>query len=255
MVTHVLVVTLLEPLKDQLEVLLLGLVVRSPKGQAFRPIPSLAGFTALKTLTLDTKSIPPPKFDVLAASKIAGNSDQAPDKMKELEETFTENSKGFLVDILPRRSLESLQIGVESGTLDGPLCELAWRSKLGEFPKLKYVRMIGNVYHDLTAFCKEPDQEGRYHNLERYVPEKHRSKARVAVCGDSRMMEVETRSFFQQAGVVLDRLAVTWRASAGEDGHLNNGLMVVFTRPCVGGCKIKKCQDPKQWYNRPPVDH
>lgn len=230
-----LVVTLLEPLKDQLEVLYLTLPgCQYPRnGQVFRPIRSLAGFTALKILSLGSNSIAP----------------------REVEKTFTENSKGFLVDILPRRSLGVLEIlGVKSGALNGPLRELAGRSLLGEFPNLKYVRVLGDTHYYLKDGWKETKQAGRYHDLERLVPEKFRDKAQVRASREGHEMEGETRSLFQKAGVLFITVVVCWDPEEGGDGARNEGFVIINVQACRGGCGNKRCEDPENRQNRSPAE-
>lgn len=210
-----LVVTLLEPLKNQLEILYLTLPgCQYPRnGQVFRPIPSLAGFTALKILTLGSNSIAP----------------------REVEKTFTENSKGFLVDILPRSSLKILEIvSVKSGALNGPLREFAGRSQLGEFPNLQYVKVLGDTQYYLKYGWKETKQAGRYHNLERLVPEKFLDKAQVRASREGHEMEVETRPLFQKAGVLFTTVIVYWDPEEGGDGARNEGLVAINVQPCRG---------------------
>lgn len=234
-------VTILEPLKEQLKVLRLdfrGYPDPVSGLAAFRPIPSLAGFTALKSLILGRLSIAPPVFDHAAARN---KTDEEKDRLKK---AFIENTKDFLVNFLPCGSLAFLQIdGIVEG-LDHPMCELARRASLGGVPNLAHVRMRGKYeyalhQHKLGGYC----QAGRYHDLQRFVPEKYRGRARVAQAGSHPMMETETRPLFRQAGVLFERLAVKWDVSAEKDSELSDGLMQVYAQPCVGVCGTPECDN------------
>lgn len=218
-------VTLLEPLKQQLEVLELDF--RQYPGSrtslcAFRPISSLAAFTALKKLSLGHLSIMPLEYYSAAA-------DAMPERERwQLRELFR-LSKDFLVKLLPCRSLESLELDNNDDVLDYHIVELARRTSLGEFPNLRHVRLRPDIVNDNRSRHMRRRYVKQDHALHRLVPERYWKKSYFVSSG-GRIMESEVRPLFRKAGVLFERTVVRWYARAKEDSDPVDGLVEVYTQ-------------------------
>lgn len=217
-------VTLLEPLKQQLEVLELNFR-NYPKSQtglgAFRPILPLTAFTALKTLKLGHLSIMPPQFNSAAADNMTE------EKARRLREIFIERTKDFLVRLLPCRSLEFLEIDGIDDVLDHPIVELARRTNLGEFPNLRHVRLRPQLVNNERFKLVGKSYVGLDHALHRLVPERHWGRS-YSVSSGGLMMESEVRPLFRQAGVLFERTVVRWHALVEKDSEPVDGLIEVY---------------------------
>lgn len=216
-------VTLLEPLKQQLEVLELDFR-EYPESQtslcAFRPISSLAAFTALKRLSLGYLSIMPPEYYPAAA-------DAMPERERgQLRELFRE-PKDFLVKLLPCRSLESLELDDNDDVFDYHIVELARRTNLGEFPNLRHVRLRPEIVNDNRSRLMRRSYVEQDHALHRLVPERYWKKSYFVSSGGP-IMESEVRPLFQKAGVLFERTVVRWYARAKEDSEPVDGLVEVY---------------------------
>ncbi|POS76526.1 hypothetical protein DHEL01_v205069 [Diaporthe helianthi] len=237
------VVNLLEPLKDQLEVLeldLSGNTLRRPGVARFRRISSLEGFTALKSLTISVESIELPRFNYFTGLDIEMSAHDTVKIIQERKKKFIETTKGYLADMLPRRSLEFLHVGryASSDTLDHAMCEL------GELPTLKHVRMQGCINWSLMDYkyilgdkrLPRIPVGGLCHNLERFVPVKYRGRARAVGSGSDPMTGMAIWSFFRDAGVLFN--GVAQNATAKEPGTSQDlpGTTAVTVGPSVADC-------------------
>lgn len=216
-------VTLLEPLKQQLEVLELDFR-GYPESEtilcAFRPISSLAAFTALKKLSLGRLSIMPPE----SYSRDADHMMQR--QIRQLRD-ISGVTKDFLVKLLPCRSLESLELDDNDDVWDHHIVELARRTNLGEFPNLRHVRLRP----DIVNYNRVRHMRRRYveqdHALHRLVPERYWKKSYSESSGGL-IMESEVRPLFRKAGVLFERTVVRWYARAKEDSEPVDGLVEVY---------------------------
>lgn len=160
-----------------------------------------------------------------------------------------EKSKDVLVNLLPCKSLEFLQLDQFDDWFDTAVVEFARRASRGEFPKLKHVRLHGGTCWSLDAAGWDLWEDGelvekdlaQYHGLESMVPEEYREKAGVEVTMDDLEKEREARQLFLSAGVLFERLCVTWPVLADKDSSFNDGWMRVYPTACAGDCGDPDC--------------
>lgn len=227
---------------------------------SFRPIASLANFTALKNIKLSQECIGelPGLWSGIDGRPIE-------EVLAHIDDTI-EATSDFFVKFLPCRTLEYLQIDKLGHFFDTAVVGFARHVSLGGCPNLKHVRLLGtqtsirldNVqledglggYHDLKSLFPEQfedqardleDEFKGYHDLKSLVPEEFWDKARVSAGMYWDEDVCEAAQLFRQAGVLFERLEVMWHVKADHDSRVNDGWMTVYPQLCDGGCGDPDC--------------
>ncbi|KAG6354718.1 hypothetical protein INS49_004736 [Diaporthe citri] len=81
----------------------------------------------------------------------------------------------------------------------------------------------------------------RYHGLKSTVPEKYRHEASVERAMYDAEKECEARQLFLAAGVLFETLCVSWPVPADNDSSFNNGWMRAYPTACAGDCGNPDC--------------
>lgn len=230
---------------------------------SFKPITSLADFTALKCIKLSQECIGElPGFSM----DLDGRSFE--EVLVHIEETV-EATSDFFVKFLPCRTLEYLQIDKLDGFFDTAVVEFARYVSLGGCPNLKHVRLVGTQgligLRDLDNVVLEDDLEGPYdpkslipeefwdeareagdnfegyHDLKSLIPEAFWDKTRVSAGMHSDEHVCMAAQLFRRAGVLFERLEVMWHVKTDQDSRVNDGWMTVYPQLCDGGCGDPEC--------------
>lgn len=184
--------------------------------------------------------------------------DMTEEEQETHSDAYLENEKGILANLLPCKSLEFLQLDfLQLDDLDDwfepAVVELARRASRGEFPNLKHVRLHGGPFWRLSGAQIEPFGNfepgteaaqmdmARYHGLESVVPEKYRNEAEVERAMYDPKLEREAWQLFSAAGVLFERLCVTWPVPADNDSNFKNGWMRAYPTACSGDCGKPDC--------------
>ncbi|KAK7732431.1 hypothetical protein SLS63_005110 [Diaporthe eres] len=161
-----------------------------------------------------------------------------------------EKRKDILVNLLPCKSLEFLQLDNFDNWFEFAVVEFARRASRGEFPHLKHVRLQGGSCLSLDAaewdlFGQERElvekDLARYHGLESTVPEEYRDEAEVELSMEDIEKECEARQLFLAAGVLFERLSVTWPEYPDNDSSFDSGWMTAYPTACAGDCGNPDC--------------
>ncbi|KAI3394714.1 hypothetical protein diail_2300 [Diaporthe ilicicola] len=231
------VVTLLEPFKQQLEVLDLNFTGFPGfyKLEPTRPIRSLAAFTTLKSVRLEQACLGmPPKPDV---DDISAMSEEEIAAQRESEIAYI---KTVLVNLLPCKSLEFLQIDEFSDEYDYAVVELARHASLERYPNLKHVRLIGKDHrYFMNDEFGEDNDLGECQNLKSLVPPECWKSTRVVRAIFDYHMDYEARGLFLKAGVKFEGLQLNWLVKDKEDVII--GWMQVYPQHCAGRCADGEC--------------
>lgn len=262
-------VTLLKPLKRQLETLELdfdGHPLAPPipgfGDRLFRPIGSLADFTVLKRLIVDQESI-----GRLPGFHSMSNSDMTPSEMDTHFEYLVNNAGDFFATFLPLRSLEYLEIKYfDDQSFHFAFLEFARLASHGECPELKHVRLVGSSVCSMEkmdrgwlglhlldylerlvpeeyrneAKHKWLDRQG-YHDLKSIVSDQYWEKAVVKRAFAQDEVACEAVRLFRGAGILFEGLQLKWPVQKDFDARSNKGWMVVYPQPCYGGCGVPDC--------------
>lgn len=145
-------------------------------------------------------------------------------------------TRDFFEKLLPCKSLESLQIDDFDDLFDLAVVELAQNAALGRLPRLKHVRLLGRTWCDLDDVGDGVDwlhQLDRYHDLESLVPERYRDMTviRRAMFWEDYAKQAEDD--FRGAGVLFERVQLSWRVGWETGSQDRNGWMVMYPQPCA----------------------
>lgn len=211
----------------------------------FRPIISLSAFTTLKSIKLCWKSI-----GVFAELGDAPVNDMTREEIDTHFAACLEKRKDVLVNLLPCKSLEFLQLDGLFTWAQTAVVELARRASRGEFPNLKHVRLSGGYGRSLDVAKWDMCEDGkklaendlaRYHDLKSTVPEKYRDEAKVERVMNDPDMECEARQLFLAAGVLFERLCVTWPVRADTESSFDDRWMRAYPKAGAGDCGNPDC--------------
>lgn len=205
---------------------------------AFRPIASLADFTALKNVRLSRKSIGmPPGLNTndLLDLITEGKSLSWPAISAAIEEYFVKR--------LPCKSLEFLQLDDFEDWFEDGVVGLAKHASVGGCPSLKHVRLISSDEGELEAV--DDSEVGkyfkRYHNVKSLVPKECWGKTKVRRAMSCDYFTRQADELFLRAGVLFERDELAWPVGHDQDSERRKGWMAVYPQPCTGGCGDADC--------------
>ncbi|KAK2606825.1 hypothetical protein N8I77_005550 [Diaporthe amygdali] len=203
----------------------------------FRPIKSLAAFTVLKSVRLSQNSIGmPPNVDYDLVDTM---TDEQYSLYKEAEIAATKN---VLIDLLPCKSLEFLQIDEFEDYFEDAVLEFARCVSLKEYPNLKHVRLVGVNYYDTLAAVSGNERDlGPYHNMKSLVPPEYWDETEVRLALVDAELEYEAREFFRKAEVRFETLELNWPAEMDDNLDVVT-WMTTYPQVCTGECGHPNCR-------------
>lgn len=199
----------------------------------FRPIASMADFTALKNVRLSRKSIGmPPGLNLL-------------DLNKEVESlpwpAIHAAIKEYFVKRLPCKSLEFLQLDDFEDWFEEGVIGLAKHASVGGCPSLKHVRLISSDEGELPAVDEVGKYFRRYHSVKSLVPKECWGKTKVRRAMSCDYFAHQADELFLRAGVLFERDEFAWPVGDDQESERKKGWVAVYPRPCPGGCGDADC--------------
>lgn len=147
----------------------------------------------------------------------------------------------YFVKRLPCKSLEFLQLDNFDDWFEEGVLGLAKHASLGGCPSLKHVRLIGPNERELETMDEDGKYLRRYHNVKSLVPEECWGKTRVKRAMPWGYVVHQAEDLFLRAGVLFERVELTWPAGDDQDSERMKGWMAVYPQPCPGGCGDAYC--------------